>query len=184
MWSRLSNGGSLLPMAMSFCHLVGIKGITMTGRLTTQRMGTLEGKGVYRMTALLPTVGFISLYWYPVYPQYSLLILWKTLRWMFKKDRQVSCSALLYLHFSLFFVDNPASFVITQWYLSIEMGMNWVWQDAIIDCPCGYISFALISKFISVFLIAYICVVLEILLWTCCWFLCELLSLVTSLTHM
>ena len=44
------------------------------------------------------------------------------------------------------------------------MGMNWVWQDAIIDRPCGYISFALICKFISAFLGAYICMVLEILL--------------------
>ena len=57
----------------------------------------------------------------------------------------------------------------------MEMGMNWARQGAIIALGARF-SFALICKFISAFLIAYICVFLGILLSTGCWFPCELLS--------
>lgn len=181
MWSRLHNGASLLLMAMIFCHLVDLKGITMTGKLTTPRRerGLQKERGFIgwqlcsQQSVSFGCTGIQYIlnihYWYC--ERLCNGYLKRSAGVLFNSPFQLTCT------FHCFFELTVLQVVWSlTWYLSIEMGMNWVWQDAIIGCLCGYIGFALICEFISAFLIASMCVVLAILLWTCSWFLCELLS--------
>lgn len=129
--------GSVLPIVRSFCHLVALEGITMTGRRAKQTGGFHRKKGY--LPNEFPPNG-----WFHLAAQVfsKPLIVTTDVVKDFKRKKigrcPVSLSLLAYFHLSLslsyLMTVSSAELIKTHVipYPSIEMGMNWIRQDAII----------------------------------------------------
>lgn len=129
--------GLSLTIARSFCHLVAIEGIAMTGRRAKQTGGFHRKKGY--LPNEFPPNG-----WFHLAAQVfsKPLIVTTDVVKDFKRKKigrcPVSLSLLAYFHLSLslsyLMTVSSAELIKTHVipYPSIEMGMNWIRQDAII----------------------------------------------------